>query len=266
MQNSIKDALAKGQAVTGTMIVQVRDPAIIQLYAEFGLEYLFIDMEHGSYTLETAADLIQVARLCGITPLVRIGETQYHLYSRILDAGAMGIMTPRVETVDQVRQIIQFTKYPPQGIRGFSRLAAHANFQEINVADFVQNANQNLLNIIQIESRLAVENLESMLAVVGVDGVIIGMDDLSLSLSVPGETRHPLAEEMLEYIVQTCQNKGMPWGLHIPDVARLQTWIQRGMQFVTYSSDVWMLQKVLSRDVQDLKQSIHAYHERFKLS
>lgn len=113
LKNPIKDVLSKGQVVVGTMIVQVRDPAIVQLLAEFGLEYLFIDMEHGSYSIETAADLIQVARLSGITPLVRAGETQYHLYARMLDAGAMGIMTPRVETVEQVRQIMRYTNYPP---------------------------------------------------------------------------------------------------------------------------------------------------------
>ncbi len=153
MNNPIKDALSKGQVVIGTMIVQVREPAIVQLFAEFGLDYMFIDMEHGPYSIETAADLILVARLAGITPLVRVGDTSYPLYSRILDAGAMGIMTPRVETVEQVEQIVQYTKYPPLGRRGFSRLASHVNFSDINVAEYVPYANQNILNIIQIESQ-----------------------------------------------------------------------------------------------------------------
>jgi 2-keto-3-deoxy-L-rhamnonate aldolase RhmA len=258
MNNPIKDALLNGRAVIGTMIVQVREPAIVQLLAEFGLDYMFIDMEHGPYSIETAADLIQVARLAGITPLVRVGETQYHLYSRVLDAGAMGIMTPRVETVEQVEKIIYFTKYPPQGGRGFSRLASHVNFSDINVADYVPYANANILNIIQIESKRAVENIEALIAVPGVDGVIMGMDDLSLSLGVPGDTRHPLAVEMLERVVQACQKRGMPWGLHIPDTERLETWIKRGMQLVTFSSDIWMLQQVLRQDVKILRKAIAA--------
>ncbi len=255
-KNPITEALRSGKKVVGTMIVQVRAPAFVQLFAEFGLDFMFIDMEHGSYSIETAADLIQVARLAGITPLVRVGETQYHLYSRVLDAGAMGIMTPRVETVEQVRKIINYTKYPPIGERGFSRLAAHANFSDINVADYVPHANQNLLNIIQIESKTAVDNIEDLISVPGVDGVIVGMDDLSLSLGVPGNTRHALAEQMLEKIVAACQKKGIPWGLHIPDVERLQTWINRGMQLVTYSSDIWIFQQVLRRDVQILRDAI----------
>ena len=258
MNNPIKDALMKGQAVIGTMIVQVREPAIVQLFAEFGLDYMFIDMEHGPYSIETAADLILVARLAGITPMVRVGDTQYPLYSRILDAGAMGIMTPRVETVEQVKKIIQYTKYPPLGGRGFSRLASHVNFSDINVAEYVPYANENILNIIQIENKLAVENIEDLIQVPGVDGVIVGMDDLSLSLGVPGDTRHPLAVQMLERIVQACQKQGMPWGLHIPDTVRLETWIARGMQLVTYSSDIWMLQQVLRQDMKILRQAIRA--------
>jgi 2-keto-3-deoxy-L-rhamnonate aldolase RhmA len=257
MNNPMKEKVMKGRAVIGTMIVQVREPAIVQLFAEFGLDYLFIDMEHGPFSIETASDLIQVARLAGITPLVRVGETQYHLYSRALDAGAMGIMTPRVETVEQVRRIISYTKYPPVGERGFSRLAAHVDFRDIDVADYVAYANDNILNIIQIESKRAVENIDYLISVPGVDGVIVGMEDLALSLGVPGDTHHSLVVEMLERIVGACQKRGMPWGLHIPDVERLQTWIERGMQLVTFSSDLWMLQQVLRHDIKILREAIN---------
>jgi 4-hydroxy-2-oxoheptanedioate aldolase len=253
--NRIKQALKEGRVVIGTMIVQVRAPTIIQLFAEYGLEYVFIDMEHGSYNLETTADLIQVARLAGIVPMVRVSETQYHLYTRLLDAGAQGIMTPRVETVEQVQQIMRYTKYPPKGERGFSRLAAHMDFTEANVGEYVTWANDNLINIIQIESKRGVENLEAMLAVPGVDGVIVGMDDLSLSLGLPGDTRHSAVEGMLERIVGICEARRVAWGLHIPDAARLVRWIQRGMQLATFSSDIWMLQDMLRANVDSLRQA-----------
>lgn len=253
--NPIKQALAQGRVVIGTMIVQVRAPAVIQLFAQYGLEYVFIDMEHGPYTVESAADLIQVARLAGIAPFVRVPETQYQLYSRMLDAGAQGIMTPRVETVEQVERIMRYTRYPPVGERGFSRLAAHVNFADVDVAQYVAWANANLVNIIQIESKRAVDNLEALIAVRGVDGVIMGMDDLSLSLGVPGDTQHPLAEEALEHVVAVCQRAGMPWGLHLPDVERLERWIGRGMQLATFSSDIWMLQRALRDGVGRLRSA-----------
>jgi 2-keto-3-deoxy-L-rhamnonate aldolase RhmA len=216
---------------------------------------MFIDMEHGPYNLETAGDLIQAARLTGITPFVRVGETQYTLYARLLDAGAQGIMTPRVETVEQVERLVNYTKYPPMGVRGFSRLAAHVNFAEVDIPAYVAWANTNIINIIQIESRRGVEALDEMVQVPGVDGVIVGMDDLSLSLGVPGETRHPLAEAALERIVATCQARRVPWGLHIPDCERLVRWIGRGMQLATFSSDIWMLQDVLRSGVAELRSA-----------
>ncbi len=256
--NPIKQALVQGKPVIGTMIVQERAPAMVQLFAQYGLDYLFIDMEHGPFSFETAADLIQVARLAGITPFVRVSDTQYSIYARALDAGAQGIMTPRVETVEQVERIIRFSRYPPLGQRGFSRLAAHLNYTDIDVdvAAYVEHANNNLVNIIQIETRQAVENIEALIAVPGVDGVILGMDDLSLSLGVAGDTRHPLAEEMLERVVAACQARGVPWGLHLPDLDRLEKWIERGMLLVTYSSDIWIYQQALRSGVGRLRQAI----------
>lgn len=253
--NPVKQALRAGRTVIGTMIVQVRAPGIIQLFAEYGLDYFFIDMEHGPYNLETATDLIQVARLAGITPMVRVGETQYTLYSRLLDAGAQGIMTPRVESVAQVEQVVRYTKYPPLGQRGFTRLAAHVNFSDIAVADYVPWANENLLNIIQIESAAAVDCIDALIRVPGVDAVVVGMDDLSLSLGTPGDTKHPRVEAALARIVGACEAAGLPWGLHIPDAERLAQWIGRGMKLCTYSSDVWMFQEILRANVPVLRRA-----------
>lgn len=251
--NPVKRVIQQGRLAIGTMIVQVREAAIVQLFAQYGLDFVFIDMEHGPYSLETAADLIQVARLAGITPLVRVGETRYHQYSAILDAGALGIMTPRVESVEQIRAINRFMKYPPEGERGFSRLAAHVDFAEINFQDYVIQANNNILNIIQIESKLAVDRLEALIAEPGVDAVVVGVDDLALSLNVPGETHNGLVEEMLTRIVAACNARRLPWGLHVPDVSRLEYWIGHGMRLAIYSSDIWMLQKALREDVQRLQ-------------
>lgn len=256
--NPIQQALKSGKPVLGTMIVQLRAPAFIQLFASYGLDFFIMDMEHGSYSFETAADLIQVARLAGITPLVRVNEPHYHLISRLLDAGAQGIMTPRVESVEKVHRLLAASHYPPQGERGFSRLAAHLNYADVDVASYVEYANQNLVNLIQIETARGVEEIDSILGVPGVDGLIVGMEDLALSLGLGGDTRHALAVEMLERIVSACERHHVPWGLHLPDVERLEGWIQRGMQLVTFSSDVWMFQQVLHSDLPVLRSAIAA--------
>lgn len=256
--NPIQQALKTGQIVLGTMLVQERTPAMIQLLAGFGLQYFILDMEHGSYSIETAADLIQVARLAGITPLVRVNEPYYHLVSRLLDAGAQGIMTPRVETVEKVHQVLSATHYPPLGERGFSRLAAHLNYAEVDMAEYVAHANANLVNLIQIETRKGVEAIDELITIPGVDGVIVGMDDLALSMGLAGQTNAPVVVAMLERIVSACQQHQVPWGLHLPDVERLQLWLKRGMQLVTWSSDIWMFQQVLRSDLPGLRQAIAA--------
>jgi len=213
-------------------------------------------MEHGAYSFETAADLIQVARLAGITPLVRVNEPHYHLVSRLLDSGAQGIMTPRVESVAKVQEVMAATHYPPIGDRGFSRLAAHLNYADVDVAEYVSYANANLVNLIQIETVKGVEAIEDLICVPGVDGVMVGMEDLSLSLGQPGQTRTPQAVVMLERIVAACEKHHIPWGLHLPDSERLVQWIARGMQLVTFSSDIWMYQQVLRSELPVLKKAI----------
>jgi len=250
---TIKEKLLVGQPVIGSMIVQVRTPAIVQLFAEYGLDFIVIDMEHGPYNVETVADLIQTARLAGIAPLVRVGEVHYHLYSLALDMGAQGIISPRIENVEQVRSINRFMHYPPAGERGFSRLAAHVNFAEIDSREYVQWANEYLLNIIQIESKQAVEDLEILLSEPGIDGVLVGIDDLALSFNLPGETSHEKVEEALQLIFETCIRKGVFWGLHSPDANRLAGWMERGMNFILYSSDIWMLQQALKKDLKLLR-------------
>lgn len=251
--NPIKTKLTTRQLVIGTMIVQVRNPAIVQLFAQYDLDALFIDMEHGPYTLDIVADLILTARATEIVPIVRVGDISYHSYTAVLDAGALGIMTPRVENPEQVAEINHYLRYPPLGERGFSRLAAHAGFSELPFNEYVKLANENIINIIQIESETAVKNLKSILKVPGIDGILVGVDDLAMSMKLAGDTRNHRVDETLERIFSTCEEAGVPWGLHIPEVDRLTYWLERGMKLAIYSSDVWMLQHMLKDNLPVLR-------------
>ena len=106
-ENKVKRALTQGQVVIGTMISEMRSPAIGLIMAKAGFDFMFIDMEHGAYNIETVADLIKVARLAGIAPLVRVPDPVYFLLSRPLDAGAMGLMVPRIEDIATVEHIVR---------------------------------------------------------------------------------------------------------------------------------------------------------------
>jgi len=239
--NQVRRALGQGKTVYGTMIQEMRSPAVSQVMAAAGFDFVFFDMEHGAYNIETVADLIKVARLCGVVPLVRVPDDHYHLIARVLDAGAQGIMVPRIETRAQAEAIVKCAMYPPEGRRGCSGLKGHSDYHPEPVSQLCRHANQNNLIILQIERKKAIEDIESILSVPGVGGAIIGPTDLSLSLGVPSDISHPAMVQSIQKVVDTCRALGVPAGLHISDPRVLKSWMAKGMRIVMYSSDLALL-------------------------
>jgi len=234
--NRVKRALREGNVVVGTMISEVRSPTFMQILALAGFDFVFIDMEHGAYDLERAADLIRVARLSGICPLVRVPDPQYHLISRPLDAGAQGLMIPRVESVEQVTTIVRSVKYPPKGERGFSGWRGYNDFQQEPIPDLIRQANEETMIILQIERKRAVERIDALLSIEGVDAALIGPDDLSVSLGLPGQHTHPAMDESIQRVIEACVRHNVACGIHIGNLDQLQRWRDRGMRMLTYSS------------------------------
>src|SRR5579872_4752003 len=189
--NPVKHALAAGKAVFGSEISRLRSPEIARLYAAAGFDFIFIDMEHSAFGLETVGDIIAMARISGIVPIVRVPQAEYAFVARVLDQGAQGIIVPRVNDAQTVRAIVSWMRYPPEGIRGFADTAPQTDHQRVRVDDFIKANNCETLCIIQIERRQALENLDEMLAVPGVDVACLGCMDLSIDLGVPGQVEHP---------------------------------------------------------------------------
>ena len=121
--NPVKRALATGKAVFGSEISRLRSPEIARLYAAAGFDFVFIDMEHSAFGLETVSDIIAMARIAGIVPIVRVPQAEYAFVARVLDQGAQGIIVPRVNDPQCVRDIVSWMRYPPAGIRGFADTA-----------------------------------------------------------------------------------------------------------------------------------------------
>jgi 2-keto-3-deoxy-L-rhamnonate aldolase RhmA len=220
------------------MIQDVRSPSIGQIMSLAGCNFLFFDMEHGPFNLETIADMVRVTRLTGMTPLVRVPDAEYHLMCRPLDAGAQGIMIPRVETKTQVEHIIESTLYPPLGKRGGSVNKGHNDFASQKVWEFSQQANQENLIILQIERRRAVEGIEELLSVPGVGAVVMGPNDLALSLGIRSDDLLGALEEPIQHVLEACLTRHIPCGIHISNLEWLAEWQRRGMQLLCYSSDI----------------------------
>lgn len=251
--NRLRALLQNDQFATGIMIQEVRSPAIAIILAQAGFDFAFIDMEHGRFDIESAANVIQSLRLAGLTPLVRVPDGEYYLIARALDAGAEGVMLPRVETRAQVEHVVQSARFPPVGKRGLSATKGHNDFQPADPWAFTRFMNQENLVILQIERREAVEHIGELLDVPGVDGVVIGPNDLSLSLGASKALDDPLMQAAIGKVVAAAQARGMFTGIHA-GLDWIAAWRSRGMNLLACSTDLEMLNSACQRLSADLKK------------
>ena len=258
-ENIVKKRLKDGEVVLGVMMSVVRNPAVSGLIAQAGYDFLIFNMEHGDFSIQTVSDLLLGARAAGITALVRVPDTLYHLMARTLDCGASGLIIPRTETKEQVETIIRSTKYAPMGSRGTSVRAPHSDFSSVDAAEFVKRANEETLVVLQVETKKGIDNLEELLSVPGPDVAFIGPLDLSQSLGIPGQITHPEELKYFQRVIDVAQAHGIAPGLHFSDMEMAKEWIGRGMRFIVFRSDISMLAdaaKPWTKELKDFAQSI----------
>ncbi|MDX1521573.1 MAG: aldolase/citrate lyase family protein [Anaerolineae bacterium] len=241
--NKMKQALRDGQPQIGTMISEIRQAAVVQLLANAGFDFVIIDNEHGPFNIETIADLSRTARYVGLTPIVRVPELGYRYLAQSLDAGAQGVMIPRVTDVAQVHEAVQMMKYPPLGRRGNAIVRGHTNFRSGPMAEMLTQSNEATMLVIQIETQQAVEQIEEIAAVPGVDVALIGPADLSISLDVPGQMEAPELQVAIEATIKACQKHGTAPAIHMNDVKLATYWAKMGMQAISSSSDAGLMMK-----------------------
>ena len=229
--------------MVGTMVQEMRNPCVAQVLASAGMDFFMIDMEHGNFTLQTVADIAQVARLSGIMPFARVPDDDYPWLARTLDAGIMGLMVPRIRFPAQAEAIVQAIKYPPLGRRGCGGLGRQTEFGSVPVQDWMKWANAETLLILQIEQQEAIENIDGILSVAGVDVALIGPNDLSISLGFPGQRTHPTAQAAWAWVVDTAARHGVASGLHIGDTDLLRTWRDKGMRMLMCDREIGLMQK-----------------------
>src|ERR1700724_1462547 len=172
--NSVKQALKEGRLQLGCGFWQLRSPEIARILAAAGFQWAFIDTEHGGFDLETVQDICRVSNLIGFVPVVRVADLQYPLVSRALDCGAQGIIFPRVESPELLEKAVSWTKFPPAGIRGYGLGPTQKDFEPLNFNQVIEHVNANTLVVFQIETKRAVDAREELLAVPGIDAVMIG--------------------------------------------------------------------------------------------
>ncbi len=239
--NLVKKALSEGKLQLGTGFGQFRSPEVAKLLAAAGFQWAFIDTEHGGFDLETVQDICRVALPAGLAPIVRVADLQYSLVARSLDCGAQGIIFPRVESAELLERAVSWTRFPPLGVRGFGLSLVNVDYEKAGFADIIAHFNANTLVVLQIETKKALDAREELLGVPGIDAVMIGPADLSISLGVPGEFQHPKMVEAMEAVRDTCLRRGIAPGTQTRSPALAKFWKERGMLFLGCNNETSML-------------------------
>jgi 2-keto-3-deoxy-L-rhamnonate aldolase RhmA len=244
-----------GECVYGTMIRQARDPGAPAIFAAAGFDFVFIDMEHGNYSMETVADLIRGAKSAGIATIIRVPHLETHFISRVLDAGAEGIMVPMTSTRQQAEQIVRYSKYTPLGQRGFGNQTGQTDYKPLKTPDFMKEANEHTLIVAQIETREAIENIEAILDVEGIDVGLIGPNDLSISMGIPDQMGSEIITKAIDKVVESAKKKGKASGIHIGNIEALKKWRTKGMTVLAFSTDIGFMYNASKSNLEELKRS-----------
>jgi len=242
--NHTRERLAKGEVVYGCGLQVYRSSEIPRALATAGFDYVFIDMEHGYYNLETVHDMIVASNKAGITPIVRVGEVQYTLCARLLDQGAQGIILPRVEDPRILQEALSWLRFPPLGKRGYGVNPTMIDYEARSFPEIIEHQNLNTLAVVQLETVGAVERADELLSLNGVDAIMVGPADLSISLGVPGQFDHPLMIETICKLIERCNRHKVVPGIQTRSVAMARQWVERGMRFVGVAAEhVLLLEK-----------------------
>jgi 2-keto-3-deoxy-L-rhamnonate aldolase RhmA len=255
-RNHVKDKLNTGATVFGTWITAVRTPSITRMVAAARFDFAFIDAQHSSFSWETIGDMCEMARASDLVPIVRPFEATAGMTNRLQDLGAMGVMFPDVSTPEEVVRINQWMRYPPQGTRGHTSLGPATDHRVGSGAEMQGVINAQVLVVIQIESREGVAAVDSILGAGPVDIVEIGCGDLSVSLGVPFETRHPDVLASIDRVVAACDRLGVAAGVNCPSVDDAKAMMSRGIRCISYSTDRRILATAYESVVRELRSAV----------
>ena len=233
----IKSELKQGNCVFGTMLTNSVSPRWAGHFANIGLDYVVIDTEHSPFNRSEVANLINSFNLGNVCPIVRIPIPAAHYATMHLDAGAGGILAPYCETKEEAEEIVGAVKWKPLKGKLLSDIIKHNKFPSKESKVYLENLNAENICIIGIESVPAINNLENILSVDGIDAIFVGPNDLSVSLGIPNEYENKLYEDALDEIIKQCQSKNIPVMIHHQTTDLTSKWIKRGSLFVLYTSD-----------------------------
>src|SRR5690554_1517682 len=256
-KNKLKAKLLNDEIVIGPFL-KIIDPALVEISAYAGFDFVIIDSEHGPINMESAQNLIRAAEAADITPIIRVLRNEEETLLKALDIGPHGIEVPQINNLHQVQRLKKSVKYNPEGQRGVCCYVRAADYSKINRSneakqEYFKRANEELLVIAHIEGLEGVENIDKILKEEVIDVVFIGPYDLSQSLGKPGQVDNPAVKKEMEYIIKKAKQQGKIVGTFVDNVDNAREWIDIGVRFIAYSVDVGIFYEKCAEIVSDLK-------------
>jgi len=251
--NFLKSKLERGVQTIGTWNI-INSPVVADVISSCELDFLIVDGEHGSFSYETAQNIVFACESNDVSPIMRIGEISENNILKALDIGVHGIQIPCISSCAELENVINFSKYPPDGKRGFSPFTKSGLYDQSNASTMTSLANRNTLLIAGIESMEGIKILPKLLDYNDLDVVFIGLYDLSKSMGIPGEIENNEILTILDDIILETHNAGKKIGTIATSTDFLKVLKNKNIDYITYSVDTGMLKNSYKDLVNNFKE------------
>ncbi|MGQ0664061.1 MAG: HpcH/HpaI aldolase family protein [Pseudomonadota bacterium] len=252
--NPVREKLARGGSAYGTMAFEFFTPGLARILGQAGAEFVLLDMEHSGAGIDTMKQQIACARASGVAALVRVPGRHYHLVAPVLDAGALGIMVPMVETGAQAQEIARWCRYRPDGVRGLAFNVAHDGYSGGDPVAKMKAANERTLVIALVESANGIDAIDAVLSVPGIDVGWLGHFDLTDSMGIPAQFDHPRFLAAVDRFLDSCRRHGKAPGILAGSVASARAFAEKGFRCLCYGTDVMLLQQALAEGLAAIRR------------
>lgn len=238
----------------GHLVAEFATPGIGHILKSAGCDFVFFDMEHSGFGMETVKSAIRYFEAADLPVMVRVPSHDGHFIARAMDMGVEGLIVPMVGNVEQVRRIVNAMKYHPAGTRGVALQIAHDQYRPGSVAEKFTAANERTAFICLIETAEGVDNIDAIAALDGVDCLWVGHFDLSVSLGVPGDFASPVFTSAMDKIVAAASRHGKSLGRLVPNAEQGIDFYKQGFDFICYQGDIWLLHEALADGIAKIRR------------
>lgn len=253
MKQSIKKSMQNGKSLFGTWAM-LPSSFVVDVIAQTGLDFIILDMEHGTLSLETAEEMVRAAQLHNCQPIIRVGDDHENTILHALETGCEAIMVPHVSSAEVAKKIVNAALYSPKGSRGLSPYTRCHNYTHVNLEQsMLRHAQETMVGIL-VEGKEGIENLSQIVQVEGIDLIYLGMYDISQSVGLPGQLEHPEVMLQLQNCLKIIKSSNKFAGTFSRDIKACSRFKEMGFNFIAYIADSYALHSFYSEAVSNFSK------------